>query len=218
MTSPNDTADWVFDYGFIEDISVPVLDPFCLEFDGSLGNSDALKESGSRKRARPELCNAVGSKACKEKMRRDRLNDRFMELAAFLDPGRPPKMDKSVILADAVKMVNQLRDDAQKLKESNESLQEKVIELKAEKNELREEKQRLKTEKESIECQLKASSAPVGFLPIPPTIPASFSFPNQVAGSKLVPFVGYPGGPMWQFMPPATVDTTQDPLLRSPAA
>lgn len=39
-------------------------------------------------------------------------------------------MDKSVILGDAVRMVVQLRDEAQKLKESNNNLQEKVIELK----------------------------------------------------------------------------------------
>ena len=39
-------------------------------------------------------------------------------------------MDKAVILVDAVRMVSQLRDDAQKLRESNESLQEKINELK----------------------------------------------------------------------------------------
>lgn len=39
-------------------------------------------------------------------------------------------MDKAVLLADAVRMVTQLCDEAQKLKESNESLVEKVNELK----------------------------------------------------------------------------------------
>lgn len=39
-------------------------------------------------------------------------------------------MDKSVILSDAVRMVVQLRDEAQKLKESYDNLQEKVNELK----------------------------------------------------------------------------------------
>lgn len=47
-----------------------------------------------------------------------------------MDPGRPPKMDKAVILGDAVRMVTQLRKESQKLKESNESLQEKINELK----------------------------------------------------------------------------------------
>lgn len=39
-------------------------------------------------------------------------------------------MDKCVILSDAVRMVNQLRDEAKKLKESHEDLQEKINELK----------------------------------------------------------------------------------------
>ncbi|EEF43955.1 transcription factor ILR3 [Ricinus communis] len=229
MVSPSDNANWAFDYGLIEDIPVPggdlpSLDPLwsspslSVEFDDSLGSSQCLRDNGSRKRVRPGSCSGLGSKACREKMRRDKLNDRFMELGALLDPGRPPKMDKSVILADAMKMVNQLRAEAQKLKESNENLQEKVNELKVEKNELRDEKQRLKTEKESIERQVNALSASARFLPHLPAIPAPFSSPSQVIGSKLVPIVGYPGVPMWQLMPPATVDTSQDPVLRSPAA
>ncbi|KAJ9136287.1 hypothetical protein P3X46_033379 [Hevea brasiliensis] len=238
MGSPNDNANWVFDYGLIEDITVPggdlpSLDPpgalwsspsftnnasLRMDFDGSYANSDGLKDSGSRKRVRPRSCNGLGSKACREKMRRDRLNDRFMELGALLDPGRPPKMDKSVILADALKMLNQLKDEAQKLKDSNESLQDKINELKVEKSELRYEKQRLKTEKENLEQQVKTLSAGAGFLPHPPAIPVPFPSPSQVVGGKLVPFVGYPGVPMWRLMPPATVDTSQDSVLRSPAA
>lgn len=48
----------------------------------------------------------------------------------ILDPGRPPKVDKAVILVEAVRIVTQLRDEAQKLRESNQSLQEKINELK----------------------------------------------------------------------------------------
>lgn len=54
-----------------------------------------------------------------------------MELGALLEPGRPPKTDKSTVLVDAVRMVTQLRDEAQKLKDSNLNLQEKIKELKA---------------------------------------------------------------------------------------
>ncbi|KAJ6935324.1 hypothetical protein NC652_010367 [Populus alba x Populus x berolinensis] len=146
------------------------------------------------------------------------MDSRFMELGALLDPGRPPKADKSAILVDVAQMVTQLRDESQKLKESNESLQEKIDELKAEKNELRDEKQKLKTEKENLEWQLKALSPPPTYLPHPPPIPAPFSAPGQVVGSKLMPFVGYPGISMWQFMPPAVVDTSQDHVLRPPVA
>lgn len=53
-----------------------------------------------------------------------------MELGALLEPGRPPKTDKSAILIDAVRVVTQLRDEAQKLKDSNSNLQEKIKELK----------------------------------------------------------------------------------------
>ncbi|KAF2305017.1 hypothetical protein GH714_001092 [Hevea brasiliensis] len=103
-----------------------------------------------------------------------------MELGALLDPGRPPKMDKSVILADALKMVNQLKDEAQKLKDSNESLQDKINELKVEKSELRYEKQRLKTQKENLEQQVKTFSAGAGFLPHPPAIPVPFPSPAKL--------------------------------------
>lgn len=134
----------------------------CVENGGSFLNSDCLKEIGSRKRVRYESCSISSSKACREKMRRDRLNDRFLELSSILDPGRHPKMDKAVILGDAVRMVSQLRGEAQKLKESKENLLEKINELKEEKNELRDEKQRLKTEKEKIEVQAKALSSQSG--------------------------------------------------------
>lgn len=53
-----------------------------------------------------------------------------MELGALLEPGRPPKTDKAAILVDAVRMVAQLRSEAQKLKDSNLNLQEKIKELK----------------------------------------------------------------------------------------
>ncbi|XWS15632.1 hypothetical protein CRYUN_Cryun34aG0018000 [Craigia yunnanensis] len=188
--------------------------------------SDHRVTSGSR--------SASGSKACREKMRRDRLNDRhvffpnfyhfnpfvffdvyifnisrFLELASILDPGRPPKVDKAVILVDAVRMVTQLWDEAQKLRESNESLQEKINELK-----------RLKTEKEkeNLERQVKALGSQPGFLPHPPAIPTPFSTLGQVVGGKMVPIVGYPGVSMWQFLPPAVVDTSQDHILRPPVA
>lgn len=51
-------------------------------------------------------------------------------MSSILEPGRPPKMDKAVILSDAVRMVIHIREEAQNLKESYESLQEKVNELK----------------------------------------------------------------------------------------
>ncbi|XP_060188097.1 transcription factor ILR3-like [Lycium barbarum] len=234
MVSPENT-NWLYDYGF-EDSSVPDSNfsatasgfnwnlngsrNLSAEIDGSIGESDYSKESGSKKRARVESCAPTSSKACREKLRRDRLNDKFMELGALLEPGRPPKTDKSAILVDAVRMVTQLRDEAQKLKDSNLNLQEKIKELKVEKTELRDEKQRLKAEKEKLEQQLKTTSAQPGLQPgfLPPAIPAAFAAHGQVPGSKLVPIMSYPGVAMWQFMPPAAVDTSQDHVLRPPVA
>ncbi|XP_030521140.1 transcription factor ILR3-like [Rhodamnia argentea] len=236
MVSPDHT-NWIYDCGLIDDIAVADGDfqvsgsgyswpvqplngssVFSTEIDGSLGESDGVKENGSKKRVRTESCSGSSSKACREKLRRDRLNDRFLELASLLEPGRPPKTDKAAILIDAVRMVTQLRGEAQKLKDSNSTLQEKIKELKAEKNELRDEKQRLKVEKEKLEHQLKATNAQPSFLTPPPAIPAAFATQGQAPGNKLVPFLGYPGVAMWQFMPPATVDTSQDHVLRPPVA
>ncbi|KAL3850816.1 hypothetical protein ACJIZ3_012698 [Penstemon smallii] len=230
MVSPENT-NWLYDYGF-EDISVPngnfswpmqglnVSSNVSVEIDGSFGESDAQKENGSKKRSRTEPFAPSSSKACREKQRRDRLNDKFTELGAILEPGRPLKTDKAAILVDAIRMVTQLRGETQKLKDSNSNLQEKIKELKAEKNELRDEKQRLKVEKEKLDQQLKTMNAPQpGFLQAPPAIPAAFAAAqSQGVGNKLVPIISYPGMAMWQFMPPAAVDTSQDHVLRPPVA
>ena len=56
--------------------------------------------------------------------------DRFLELGATLEPGRALKTDKAAILIDAVRMVTQLRGEAQMLKDSNTSLLEKIKDLK----------------------------------------------------------------------------------------
>ncbi|XP_068323072.1 transcription factor ILR3-like [Pyrus communis] len=229
MGSPPQNPNWVFDYGVIDDILDPpgfswpdhsFAGPTApgVEFDDSFGNPDSMKETGLRKRARTGSCNVSGSKACREKMRRDRLNDRFVDLSSILEPEGPPKTDKVAILGDAIRMVTQLRGEAQQLKESSANLQETVNELKAEKNELRDEKQRLKAEKENIERQMKALGTQPSFLPHPAAIPTPFSAPGQVVGGKMMPFVGYPGMSMWQFMPPAAVDTSQDHVLRPPVA
>ncbi|CAL0333809.1 unnamed protein product [Lupinus luteus] len=267
-----ENSNWLLECDFIDDIPVPAssdtfnwdphsFNPFpvtSVEIDASLGDSSALNQTASKKRVRSEAGTASGSKACREKLRRDRLNDKFIELGSILEPGRPPKTDKASILIDAVQMVTQLRGEAQKLKDSNMGLQEEIKELKAEKNELRDEKQRLKAEKEKLEQQLMSMNAQPSFLPPPAAIPTAFAAQGQAAfaaqgqaafaaqgqatfaaqgqaafaaqgqatfaaqgqalGNKLVPFISYPGVAMWQFMPPASVDTSQDHVHRPPVA
>ncbi|GMJ05539.1 basic Helix-Loop-Helix 105, iaa-leucine resistant3 [Hibiscus trionum] len=220
-------SNWLIDYG-IHDFPPPAaaftwhsqstLDApsnVNAAVDCSFADSDCLKETVSRKRLKSEACGGSGSKACREKLRRDRLNDRFLELGAILEPGRPLKSDKVAILSDAVRIVHQLRSKTQRLKESNEELQAKIQELKAEKNELRDEKQRLKADKEKLEQQVKAVSAGPG---LPPAISSALAAQGQAAGNKLMPFIGFPSVAMWQFMPPAAVDTSQDHVLRPPVA
>ncbi|XP_076902946.1 transcription factor ILR3-like isoform X1 [Bidens hawaiensis] len=245
MVSP-ETTNWIYDYGGFIDDSINITLPdgnnnFIVsgsgftwpiqsttfngsssnpsgDLDGSIVDSDGHNnDSRSMKRGRGESCSGTSSKACREKLRRDKLNDKFVELASILDPGRPPKIDKAAILVDAVHVVTQLRKEAQKLKDSSLDLQEKIKELKAEKNELRDEKQRLKMEKEKLEQQVNSMNPQPTFM-APPAIPAAYA-QGQV-GNKLVPVISYPGMgmAMWQFMPPAAVDTSQDHVLHPPVA
>jgi hypothetical protein len=53
-----------------------------------------------------------------------------VELSTVLDATRPPKSDKATLLSDAARVVVQLRNEAQELKESNEKLQDTIKDLK----------------------------------------------------------------------------------------
>ncbi|KAF3776263.1 Transcription factor [Nymphaea thermarum] len=88
----------------------------------------------------------------------------------------------------------------------------------AEKNELREEKVKLKADKERLEQQMKAMMMPGGFLPHAGALQAAFATQAQFPGPKPMPFIGYPGLPMWQFLPPALIDSSKDPTGVSPGA
>lgn len=94
--------------------------------------------------------------------------------------------------------------------------------VQAEKNELRDEKQRLKAEKERMELHVRAMGAqPAGFLPPQPSsLSPALNVQGQAtaASSKLMPFISYPGVGMWQMIPQATLDTSQDHVLRPPVA
>ncbi|KAL9686618.1 hypothetical protein QQ045_031011 [Rhodiola kirilowii] len=140
-----------------------------------------------------------------------------MELGCILEPGRPPKVDKAFILNNAIRLVTQLQEETYK-QESNENLQHKITELKAEKSELRDDKLRLKMEKEKLEMQVKVFAMQPSFLPYPSTIPDPFATQTQFGSGEFVPYISYPGMPVWPFMPAATVDTSQNHVLRPPVA
>ncbi|KAB2061967.1 hypothetical protein ES319_A10G122300v1 [Gossypium barbadense] len=208
--------DWDFlDYSFIDENTSPdILLP-----NYSSGREIVVhQEKGfvdrdcSRKRGRSGSCSRPGTKACREKLRREKLNERFLDLSSILEPGRPARTDKSAILDDAIRVLTQLRTDAQELKETNEKLLEEIKSLKAEKNEIRDEKLVLKANKERIEQQSKTLNvSPARYLP---AHPAGY----HAATNKMAVFPGYGLVPMWQYLPPSSRDTSQDHELRPPAA
>ncbi|KAK2400127.1 hypothetical protein P8452_07141 [Trifolium repens] len=176
----------------------------------------ACQEENTRKRGRAESCYKSGTKACREKLRREKLNERFCDLSSVLEPGRPVRTDKPAILDDAIRVLNQLKTEAQELKETNEKLLEEIKCLKAEKNELREEKLVLKADKEKIEKQLKTMPPPIspaGFMPPHPMAAA-----YQAGVNKMAVYPNYGYIPMWQYLPQSARDTSQDHELRPPAA
>ncbi|KAK1591027.1 hypothetical protein Q3G72_001062 [Acer saccharum] len=182
------------------------------DFDFSSGGFVSQEIQHTRKRARSGSCKQLGTKACREKLRRERLNDRFLDLSCVLEPGRPARTDKPAILDDAIRVINQLRTEGQELKDENEKLQEEIKSLKAEKNELREEKILLKADKERVEQRLKAMAIPsTGYLqPHPMAYHAGMN--------KMPVFPSYGLVPMWQYLPPSSRDTSHDHELRPPAA
>ncbi|OMO57046.1 hypothetical protein CCACVL1_26028 [Corchorus capsularis] len=91
-------------------------------------------------------------KADREKLRRDRLNEHFLELGNTLDPDRP-KNDKATILMDTVQILKDLSAEVNRLKAECSSLTEESRELTQEKNELREEKASLKAEIDNLNVQ-----------------------------------------------------------------
>ncbi|XP_075516411.1 transcription factor bHLH104-like [Primulina tabacum] len=180
--------------------------------DVSSGGSFSQVNECTRKRGRTEPCGGGETKACREKMRREKLNDRFAELSAILEPGRPMKTDKLAIIGDTIRTLGQLKTESQEYSEMNEKLLEEIKTLKAEKNELREEKLVLKADKERIEQQLKSMAVPsTGFMPPHPPV-------YQAGANKMPMFPGYSFVPMWHYLPPNTCDTSQDSTLRPPAA
>ncbi|KAG8654996.1 transcription factor bHLH121 isoform X2 [Manihot esculenta] len=91
-------------------------------------------------------------KADREKLRRDRLNEHFIELGNKLDPDRP-KNDKATILADTIQLLKELTSQVNKLKAEYASLTEESRELTQEKVDLREEKASLKSDIENLNIQ-----------------------------------------------------------------
>ncbi|KAL9225196.1 hypothetical protein vseg_001145 [Gypsophila vaccaria] len=179
---------------------------------GSAADEPEFERGFLRKRVRTDEYSKPKTKACRERERREKLNESFLGLSSILEPGRAVKTDKLAILNDAIKVVTQLRTEAEEYKEEQRKLQEEIESLKAEKNELREEKLALKLEKVKMEEQLKAMPAPT-----PGLVP---SYPAAYHGgvNKMSMYPGYGMYPMWHYLPPSIRDTSRDHELRPPAA
>ncbi|GAV61465.1 HLH domain-containing protein [Cephalotus follicularis] len=217
---PDIDTSWDFlDYSFIDSSSHLFWPNASVNGDAvfssggvALQHNEGIEKECTRKRGHGDSCSRPGTKACREKMRREKLNDSFLELSSVLEPGRPAKTDKPAILDDAIRVLTQLRTEAQELQESNEKLLEEIKSLKAEKNELRDEKLILKSDKEKMEQQLKVMAIPpTGFLPAQPAA-------YHAGASKMAVYPSYSLIPMWQYMPPSASDTSHDHELRPPAA
>uniref|UniRef100_A0A1J3ETV8 BHLH domain-containing protein n=1 Tax=Noccaea caerulescens TaxID=107243 RepID=A0A1J3ETV8_NOCCA len=91
-------------------------------------------------------------KAGREKLRREKLNEHFVELGNVLDPDRP-KNDKATILTDTVQLLKELSSQVNKLKSEYTALTDESRELTQEKNDLREEKTSLKSDIENLNLQ-----------------------------------------------------------------
>ncbi|KAE8010618.1 hypothetical protein FH972_006975 [Carpinus fangiana] len=162
-------------------------------------------------------------KADREKLRRDRLNEQFLELGNTLDPDRP-KNDKATILADTIQVLKDLTAEVNRLKAECTGLTEESHELMQEKNELREEKSSLKSDIENLNVQYQQRlrvmfpwaaidpsvvvgppysypvpvSVPAGPIPLHPSLQPFPFFGNQNQGAIANPcstFIPYPTPP-----------------------
>ncbi|KAK9840579.1 hypothetical protein WJX81_002805 [Elliptochloris bilobata] len=86
--------------------------------------------SGDEKRAAgrqpSDAAAAARAKAGRERARRERLNESFQELAKVLDPAKAAKTDKTSTIADAIRIVTQLRAENGQLRQLNKFLEERT--------------------------------------------------------------------------------------------
>lgn len=87
--------------------------------------TEAMAPKRLNKRGRP-MSGAAIAKAERERARRERLNEFFDELARLCDPsGKAGKSDRVSIVADAVRVIQQLRVENNQLRQLNKFLEER---------------------------------------------------------------------------------------------
>lgn len=131
-------------------------------------------------------------KADREKVRRDRLNEQFIELGKAVDPARP-KNDKATILGDTIQLLKDMTTQVKKLKTEHTALSEESRELTQEKNELKEEKVTLKSEVDSLNVQYQMRLRCVyPWAPTDPSVvmgpPPPYPYPMHVIHPSMQPY------------------------------
>ncbi|KAI6677607.1 hypothetical protein NL676_038403 [Syzygium grande] len=138
--------------------------------------------------SRDEVAVRKSQKADREKLRRDRLNDQFIELGNTLDPDRP-KNDKATIISDTIQLLKDLTAQVNQLKAEYSTFCEESLD--EEKNDLREEKASLKSEIESLNAQYQQRARAMYPWPVMDhsVVMASPSYPYPVP-------IAVPSGPI----------------------
>lgn len=105
----------------------------------------------------PETDDKALSKACREKARRERTNEKLAELARLLDPKQEPRTDKLLVLTDAVKHITQLSLENQQLKQLNKFLEERCAQY---------EKERMSSQSMYQQCMMAQHGMVAGVQPV----------------------------------------------------
>lgn len=135
-----------------DDFSQPFTSPNLISGPPPINNPNPDFRPRSDMEVKDPIVARKVQKADREKLRRDRLNEHFLELGKAIDPDRP-KNDKGTILGDTIQVLKDLTAEVGRLKAEYTALSEESHELTQEKNELREEKASLKSEVDNLHLQ-----------------------------------------------------------------
>lgn len=168
-----------------------------------------------------QFCNANGGanrvfsrkshKADREKLRREKINEQFAELASALDPDWP-KNDKASILIESMQVVKDLRVEIKRLQDEHALLMDESRELTEEKNELKEEKAALKSETDQLQDQFQQHIQIISswMMMDPAVIMSAASFPYSLAVPQATPV------PSSNCQQPVMSNQLQRPLVAPP--
>ncbi|KAK8587437.1 hypothetical protein V6N13_086424 [Hibiscus sabdariffa] len=131
----------------------------------SVGRSCAPKTKGNI----PKIIH----KAEREKLKREYLNELFLDMANALDPNQPNN-GKASVLCEATRLLKDLFSQIESLKKENSSLLSEFHYVNIEKNELKEENATLETQIRELrsEIEIKVAQSKTDLNEPPPHLPA----------------------------------------------